>query len=252
MDDVLVDLHVVGHADHRAELDAELVLGGGDLVVVLLDDDAHLGHHREHLGAHVLGAVDRRHREVAALGARTVAEVAGLVLGAHVRGQLRAVEDEARVVGIGREADVVEDEELGLGAEVDGVADARALHVGFGLLGDAARIALVELAGRRLDDVAEDRHRALGEEGIHMRRRRVEHQRHVGSFDALPAGDRGAVEGVAVGEHVIVDARRVGRDVLHLAFGVGEPQIKELHFLVLDRFDHVGSGHGRHVSFPSL
>ena len=34
---VLVDLHVVGHRRQRAELQAELVLGGGDLVVVLLD-----------------------------------------------------------------------------------------------------------------------------------------------------------------------------------------------------------------------
>ena len=38
MDHILVDLHVVGQRHHRAELDAELVLGGGDLVVVLLDD----------------------------------------------------------------------------------------------------------------------------------------------------------------------------------------------------------------------
>ncbi len=87
MDDVLVDLHVVGERDHGAELDAEFVLGGGHFVVMLFDDDAHFSHHREHLGADVLAAVDRRHGEVAALGARTVAEVAHLVVGAHVRGQ---------------------------------------------------------------------------------------------------------------------------------------------------------------------
>jgi hypothetical protein len=77
---------VVGQRDHRAELDAELVLGGRHLVVVLLDHDAHLRHHREHLGADVLGAVDRRHREVAALGAGTVAQVAHLVVGAQLDG----------------------------------------------------------------------------------------------------------------------------------------------------------------------
>jgi hypothetical protein len=32
--------------DQRAELDAQLVLRGSHFVVVLLDDDAHLGHHR--------------------------------------------------------------------------------------------------------------------------------------------------------------------------------------------------------------
>jgi hypothetical protein len=99
VDHILVDLHVVGQRDHRAELDAELVLGGGDLVVMLLDDHAHLGHHRQHLGADVLRAVDRRHREVAALDARTVAEVAHLVVGPRVGRQLGAVQLEAAVVG---------------------------------------------------------------------------------------------------------------------------------------------------------
>ena len=122
------------------------------------------------------------------------------------------------------------------------VADAGRLHVGFGLLGDGARIALVELAGRGLEHVAEDRHRGLGEERVDVGGGRVGHQRHVGGFDALPAGDRGAVEGVAVGEHGFVDARAVGRDVLHLALGVGEAQVNELHFLVLDHLQDVAYG----------
>ena len=209
VDHVLVDLHVVGQRDHRVELDAELVLGGGHLVVVLLDRHAHLGHHREHLGADVLGAVDRRHREVAALGARTVAEVAHLVVGAAVGGQLGAVELEAGVVGIDGEAHVVEDEELGLGAEHDRVADAGLLQVGLGALGDRARIALVHLAGRR----ARARRRrspswSAAKNGSRWAHGGIGHQRHVGGLDALPAGDRGAVEGVAVGEHALVDARR--------------------------------------------
>ena len=52
--DVFVDLHLVGVADQRVELDAELVLGGRHFVVVLFDAHAHLGQHRQHLGAHVL------------------------------------------------------------------------------------------------------------------------------------------------------------------------------------------------------
>jgi len=42
---VLINLQVVRDGDHRAELDAELVLGGRDLVVMLFDLDPHLGHH---------------------------------------------------------------------------------------------------------------------------------------------------------------------------------------------------------------
>jgi hypothetical protein len=50
---------------------------------------------------------------------------------------------------VGLEAHVVEDEELGFRAEVDGVADAaRRLQIGFGLLGDRARVAAIGLAGR--------------------------------------------------------------------------------------------------------
>ncbi len=241
MDHVLVDLHVVGERDHRPELDAEFMLRGGDLVMVLLDDDAHLRHDREHLGADVLAAVDRRYREVAALGARTVAEVAHLVLGAGVRRQFRAVELEARVVGIRVEAHVVEDEELGFGAEHHAVADAGLLHVGFGALGDGARITLVHLARRRLEHVAENRDGGLREEGVDMRRCRIRHQRHVGRLDALPARDRGPVEGIAVREHGFVDARGVGGHVLHLALGIGEPQVQELDVLVLHDLQNVCS-----------
>jgi hypothetical protein len=73
-DHVLLQLQPVGALHQGAELGAELVLaGGGHLVVVHLDRDAELLEDQAHLGAHVLEAVDRRHREVAALDAGTVA-----------------------------------------------------------------------------------------------------------------------------------------------------------------------------------
>ena len=81
VDAVFVDLQVVGHGDERAELEAELVLRGGHLMVVLLDDRAHLRHRRQHLAAHVLRRILRRNREIAALGAHAVAEVAAFVGG---------------------------------------------------------------------------------------------------------------------------------------------------------------------------
>ena len=73
--------------------------------------------HGQHLGAHVLRGIDRRHREIAALDARTVAEIAGLVVGAVVGRQFGGVELEAGVVGIGLVLDVVEHEELGFRAD---------------------------------------------------------------------------------------------------------------------------------------
>ena len=206
--------------------------------------------HRQHLGAHVLRGIDRRNREVAALDARTVAEIAGLVVGVVVRRQLGGVELEAGVVGIGLVLDVVEDEELGFRADIDGVADAFRLHVGLGLLGGAARVAVVGLAGDRVEDVADHHHGRLREERIDMGRLGVGHQHHVGLVDRLPAGDRGAVEHDAVGEHVLVDLGDVHRDVLQLALRIGEAQIDELDVVVLDLLQDVFGC--RHVMFPCL
>src|SRR3546814_2292296 len=75
MGHVLEDLQVVGGGDQGAELNAELVLRGRHLVVMLLDLEPHLLHDRQHLAAQVLPGVDRRQREIAALQARPVAEV---------------------------------------------------------------------------------------------------------------------------------------------------------------------------------
>src|SRR5665213_4413807 len=60
--DVFVNLHVVGGFDQGRKDVAELMLRGGDLVMVLFDLEPHVEHHREHLGPEVGGAVDRRHR----------------------------------------------------------------------------------------------------------------------------------------------------------------------------------------------
>src|SRR5215468_643223 len=202
----------------------------------------HFGHHREHLGADVLSAVDGWHGEIAALGARPMSEVAHLVFGAGVGGQLGAVEPEAGVVGIDVIAHVVEDEELGLGAEHHHIADTSLLEVGLGTLGNRARIAFVHLAGGGLKHVAEHRHGGLGKERVDMRAGRVGHQRHVGSLDSLPAGNRGAIEGISFREHRLVHARAVRGDMLHLPLGVREAQVKELHFLVLHHLEHFANG----------
>jgi hypothetical protein len=101
--------------------------------------------------------IDRRDGEVAALGARAVAQVAAFIFLAGVGRQLDIVDREARAGIAVLEAHVVEHEELGFGPTIDGVADAGGLEVGFGALGGGARVAAVEFAGRRLDDVAVDR-----------------------------------------------------------------------------------------------
>ena len=92
VDDIFVDLHPVGGLDQLAVGQAELVLGGGDLVMMLVHRQAHLEHGRDHLAADVDRAVDRRDREIAALGARPVGEVAAFIFAAGVGRQLDVVE----------------------------------------------------------------------------------------------------------------------------------------------------------------
>nr|AIA13205.1 Unknown Function [uncultured bacterium] len=224
------------------------MLRGRDFMMVLLDAHAHLGEHGQHLGAHVLRRIDRRNGEIATFHARPVAKVARFIRCVVVRRQFGRVQPETGVVRVRLVLDVVEDEEFGFRADHDRVADAFRLHVGLGLLGRAARVAVVGLARDRVENVAKNHHRRLREERIHVDRIGVGHQDHVGLVDGLPAGDRGAIEHHAVGEHVLVDLNDVHRHVLQLALGVGEAQVDELHVVVLDLLHDVfGCGH---VLFP--
>jgi hypothetical protein len=59
-----------------------------------------------------------------------------------------------------------------------------------GLLGHAARIAVVRLAGGRLEDIADEDQSRLGKERINAGRGGVRHQAHIGFVDRLPSGDR--------------------------------------------------------------
>ncbi len=214
--------------------------------MVLLDLDAHRRHGGQHLATHVLSGIQRRDREISTLDGDAMAEISALVIRVAVGRQFGRIELEAGVVGIGHELHVVEHEELGLRADEHGVADSGRLQVGLGLLGDAARVAVVRLAGRRLQDVADDGKGRRREERVHLRRGRIGHEGHVGFVDRLPASDRRSVEHHAVGEHFLVDDRDVEGHVLPLAARIREPEIDILDVVVLDGLEHILGGlHGR-------
>ncbi len=141
-------------------------------------------------------------------------------------------------------AHVVEDEELRLGTEERGVADAGALEMGLGMLGDRARVAAVVLAGQRLQHVADDDQRGLRGEGIERRGGEVGQQQHVGLVDRLPAGDRRAVEHDALGQQILVDGLDRLGEVLPFAPRVGEPEVDVFHLMLFDeREDFCSVGH---------
>src|SRR3546814_10512554 len=98
-------------------------------------------------------------------------------------------------------SDLVEHEELGFRSPERDVADAAGLQVLAGKHGGRARVAIVELAADRVDDIAEQDELRTVAEGIHDRGAEIGPQDHVGLVDGLPAGDRGAVEQDRSEEH---------------------------------------------------
>ena len=229
---------MIGHRRQRTELGAELMLALRHLVMMLLDQQAHLAHGGQHLGAQIAFAIQRRHREISALHAGTVAHIAlRIILHAGLRAFL-AVQLIHAVIAAGAEPHAVEHKELGFRPERRDVAHARRNHIRFGLLGRAARIAPIGLAGGRLHDIANQDHRRLGAERIHHRARRIGHQDHVALIDRLPAGDRRAVEHETVAKHILVDGRNMLRRVLPFAARVGEPQIDIFHRILAQQFHH--------------
>jgi hypothetical protein len=133
----------------------------------------------------------------------------------------------------------VEDEELGLGSEVGGIADTAGLEIGFGALGNRPRVAVVAAAVGRIDHVAGDDDRRLIEEGVDVGGTRIGHQLHVRRLNPFPAGDRRTIEGVAVLELVFVERADRHGHVLLLATGVGEAEVHELRLVFLDHIDNV-------------
>src|SRR3546814_8511527 len=77
-------------------------------------------------------------------------------------------------------AHVVEHEELGFRSPERDVADAAGLQVLAGKHGGRARVAIVELAANRVDDIAEQDELRKVAEGIHDRGAEIGPQDHVG------------------------------------------------------------------------
>ena len=139
-----------------------------------------------------------------------------------------AIEEEVAAVRRLVEADVVEDEELGFGADEAGVGDAGALQVVDRLAGDVARIARVILARDRVLHVADHAERGDLGERIDERRVGLRQEEHVALVDRLPAADAGAVEAEAFFEDFFFELLDGDREVLPDAGEVHEPHVDGL------------------------
>ena len=207
-DDQAIRDRVVGHDERRSEAHVDLVLRRPDLVMDVLDLDAHALERAHGLLPQLRRGVERRHREVAALVER---------LGSLV---------------------VLEEEVLELGADVERV-EAHRLHAVERTAQHIARVALVRVAVGR-DDVAD--HAADLRLAFAPRHQLVRvgigDGDHVRLLDRVEARDRRAVEAHAVVERILDLARRYGK-ALQVAFDVREPEEDELDPLVVDALEHV-------------
>ena len=164
-DDVFVHHHVVGGFHQRVEALIDFALAaGGHFVVVALDVEAALDHGLHHFGAQILIVIGGRDREIAFFVARPVAQV--MLRAARIPAALFGVDEVEAGMLVLIEADVIEDEELGFGAEIGGVGEAGILQIHLGLAGDPARVAVVVLARDRIDHVAQHHQRLGFVEGI--------------------------------------------------------------------------------------
>ncbi len=244
LDHVFQDLHFVGLAHQGVETDADFALaGGGDFVVMHFYPQTRLLQRQAHGGADVVQGIHRRHREITALDAGPMAEVAALISAFRVPAGLGGINLVEATADVGAPANVVEDKEFVFRTEVGGVGDAGGFQIRLGAAGQRARVAFVTLHGVGLDDVAGQNQGWFFEERVDEGGDRIGHQDHVRFLNALPAGDGRAVEHLAVLEHILVYGANGHGDVLLLAAGIGEAIVHELDALFLDQLHHIGSIH---------
>ena len=242
-DDVFVFEQVVPHLQQGIEPHVDLGLSRRpDLVMLHLDLHADLFEREQHLRADVLELVHRRNREVALFEARLVAEVR-VLLASGIPESLDRVDVVVGMVVALSEADVVEDVEFRLGAEVRGVGDPAGLQVLLGLLRDAPRIARVPLAGHGILDVADQHQRGSDREGIEERGIWIRHEEHVAFLNLLKASNARAVEPQALFEGIRAELFGRHREVLPQPRQVDEPDIHGLHVFLLNQRHHISTFH---------
>ncbi len=241
LDHILHDLRPVGTLHQSGEFGADFALAGvGHFVVMHFDRHAHLFEQQAHFRADVLQTVNRGHREIAALHRRAVAHIAAFHLVAGGPGGFVGVDLDEAARHVHIPADLVENEKLGFRTEIGGIADARCFQISLGLFGDGARIAVVGFAITGFEHIAAQQQRGFFVERVDIGGVRVGHEQHVRGFDALPASDGRAVEGVTIGELAFIEMRDRHRDVLLFAAGVGETEIHEFDIVLFHQAHHVG------------
>ena len=241
---IFVDLNFVCFFGHGIEAGCHFVLTSScNFVVMSFNNQAHLFHYQTHSGAQVLCGVHWWNREVTTFNSRTVTFVTAFVFGGGVPCAFDIIDSNVGTGNRAAEAYVVEQEELWLWPEQNGVCDACCAQVFFSAFCDGARVAIVALHGARLEDIATDDQSRFFVERVNDSGRGVRHQYHVRFVNAFPATNRGAIKHLAFFKEVSIYLMSWDRDVLLFTFSVGEAQINKLDFVLVQHRQNVFSGH---------
>ena len=240
--DVLVEHQLVGHTQQRVVTHVDLSLTARrHLVVLHLDLDPEVLHHKDHLGPQVLEMVHGRHREVPLLVARLEAEVR-LLVASRVPNALYRVDLVEGGPLVLREPYVVEDEELRLWPEVDRVGDPGGLEIPLSFECDIAGITRVVLESDRIVHEAVEVEGLVLAEGIEHRSRGVREQDHVRFLDLLKAADGRSVETESLHEGGLGQLMSRHGKMLHETGQVAKADVDDLDAFVLHQLNDFGSG----------
>jgi len=127
--------------------------------------------------------------------------------------------------------------ELRFRTEVGSRRDAAGFEIFLGFARDIARVAMVQFARDRIEDVADERHRGNGAERIHVSRIDVWLQNHIGLVNCLESADRGPVESDAGSERLFVDLIGRHAGMLPGPRHVGEFEIHHFDAGLFHEFD---------------
>ena len=245
---IFQNLGPVGTLNQGAKACTDFVLASAsDFVVEHFNGNAQGFKNQRHFCTHVLGAVNRRNGEVAALDGRTVAFIATRHFFTGVPWRFCFVNFEERARHIGVPTHVVKNEEFRLRTEIGGIANARGFEVGFSALSDRTGIAVIGLAVAWLDHIAAQKERGFFKEWVDIGGIGIGHELHVRGFNAFPSCDGRAVKGVAGDKFVFVKMRNRHGNVLLFTTGVGEAEINKLDFVFFHHLHHVCDGLGHQI-----
>ena len=104
---------------------------------------------------------------------------------------------------------------------------------------------MVGLAGAGVHDGADDDQGLLNAEGVNVRGLNIGDQLHVGLCNALETANGRAVKKLAVDEEIVINRLSGQVEVLLHAGHVGESDINEDYFFVLDKVENF-LGAGKH------